>query len=308
MPAPSFIVSNSFMDQFDYMFHGMLRQRGSKLMGMVINEEVVGETKSLRQASVGDAHWVTDVGGITDYTSIKYDKRILKPKPFECPIMLDKYDLVMQGTPDVGQLAQEAADSCGVLIDQLIIKGIGGTAKTSASGDVALPASQTILWNDWSLALEADNPIAINRGLNTSKIAKAVQMLRAKFNSAPLICVASSYALSTLYADKRAANSLMNFQPALAAGQMNPYAGCDGFIPSEQVDNGISTQANKNVEYAYIYAMDQIRLGSSMPLTLDYGKNAERGLNDVFIYRGMYDCLRMQEEAVVRIEITKDLT
>jgi hypothetical protein len=302
----SFGVTNSFLEEFDFMFHQMLRQRGSQLMGMVQEEQVMGATKYLRQASVGDAHFVTDVGGPTEYTTIKYDKRKLEPKPFECPIMLDKYDMVMQGTPDVGQLAQEASDSCGVLIDKIILKGIYGPAATAASGNVVLPTTQNIAYNSNDLlpvATNLDYPAAIRNGLNTSKVATAVQMLRSKFNNAPLICIASNYALSTLRADPRAANSLFNASgPALSIGQNNPYGGCDAFIPSEQVEkNGLA--AGNYREYAYIYALDQIRLGSSMPLTMDYGKNAERGLNDVIIYRGMYDCVRMQEESVVRIEI-----
>jgi hypothetical protein len=293
-----FGISNSFLEEFDFMFHQMLGQRGSQLLGVVQQEQVMGATKYLRQASVGDAHFVTDVGGPTEYTQIKYDKRKLEPKPFECPIMLDKYDMVMQGTPDVGQLAQEASDSCGILIDRIILQGIYGPASTAASGSVTLPASQNIAATDNTLVVENELPPLVKKGLHSGKVAHAVQMLRTKFNNAPLICVASNYALSTMRADPRVANSLFNVSgPALSIGQNSGYGGVDAFIPSEQVEKTTTT------EYAYVYALDQIRLGSSMPLTMDYGKNAERGLNDVIIYRGMYDCVRMQEESVVRIAI-----
>lgn len=296
-------ITNSFLEEFDYRFHSMLHQRGSALMDLVTVEPVVGATKYLRQSSVGDAHFVTSCGSPTEYVAIKYDKRKLEPKPIECPIMLDKYDLVMQGSPDIGMLAQEAADSCGKLIDQIIIKGISGPAYTAASGEVKLPESQNIKYKDTLLVDPEENEV-IKDGLNTGKVAKAVQMLRSEYNNSPLICVASNYALATLRADKRAASSLFNTQPAMATGQNTPFGGCDVFVASEQVERG-RAEDGKEIEYAYMYAIDQIKLGTSMPLTLDYGKNAERGLSDVLIYRGMYDCVRMQEKSVVRIEVFK---
>ena len=312
-------LSNSFYEEFDYMFHEMLHQKGSQLMNVVQQEQVTGAVKYLRQAQVGDAHYVDDHGAPTQYTQVNFDRRKLEPKAFECPLMLNKYDMVLQGMPDPGQLAQEAADSCGKLIDQIIIKGIGGRAATAASGDVTLPNTQYIRWNENTLCennAAGDGPAdgtgvsrATWRGLNVSKVAQAVQMLRTKFNSAMLVCVADNYAMSTLRADPRAANSLFNSGgPMLQIGQNSAYGGCDAFIPCEQVDTGVSTVAgNAPVSYAYIYAVDQVRLGSSMPLTMDAGQNGERGLNDVIIYRGMYDCVRMQEEGVVRIEINKSL-
>jgi len=312
-------VSKSFLEEFDFMFHQMLAQRGSQLMNVVQQEQVVGAVKYLRQVQVGDARFVEDHGAPTQYTNINYDRRKLEPKAFECPLMLNVYDSVMQGMPDPGQLAQEAADRCGVLIDQIVIGGIGGKASTAASGDVVLPSTQVVKWNENTLSQNnagdtapADGTgqsTATWRGLNVSKVSQAVQMLRSKFNNAPIILVADNYSMSTFRADPRAANLQFNVNgPAQSIGQNGPFAGVDMFVPSEQVDSGLSIAAgNAPVTYAYVYALDQIRLGSSMPLTLDVGKNAERGLNDVFIYRGMYDCVRMQEEAVVRIEINKSL-
>lgn len=299
-------VTASYLEEFDARFYDLLHQRGSALIQAVSNEPVIGSTKYLRQAAVGDAHFVDSVGSITEYSPIRYARRKLEPKAFECAIMLDKYDMVMQGMPDVGQLAQEASDSCGKLIDQIIIKGIGGPAETE-SGMMELDNKQTIEYDNVLLG-SVSGAQAVEYGLSTSKVALAVQMLRSKFNSGPIICVANNYALATLRADPRAASADFNSIHSLAEGINAPFAGVDAFVASEQIDNGISINKNEPITYAYIYAMDQIKLGSSMPLTLDYGKNAERGLNDVFIYRGMYDCVRMQEDAVIRVEINAEIS
>ena len=45
-----------------------------------------------------------------------------------------------------------------------------------------------------------------------------------------------------------------------------------------------------------------------MPLHMVNGLNAERHLDQVLIYKGMYDCTRLYEESVVRIEILEDVS
>lgn len=330
----AFEITNSFLEEFDYMFHPFLEQQGSLLLQAVTQEPVQGDVKYIRQQEVGDAHFITDSGGITEYTSIKYDKRRLKPRAFACPISLNDFDLVRQGTPDPALLAQQAANSCGKLIDQIIIEGIGGVAYTESSGDKKLPGAdkvsrgdtalevvaqydktQTIAWNDCTFGGNTeDNTSFVKAGLSTSKIVKAVQKLQSKFNNAPIICVCSSYAAATARSDIRAASSDFNDIHAFMAGVNNPYAGVSAFVVSEQVDGGKSKVGDNgtydasgiNVEYAYIFAMNQIKLGVSMPLTLKNGLNAERYLDNVLIYKGMYDCARMFEESVVRIEINKN--
>ncbi len=177
--------------------------------------------------------------------------------------------------------------------------------------------TQTIAWNDCTLGGNTDDNTAyIKAGLSTSKLVKAYQKLQSKYNNGPVICVCSSYAAATARADYRAASSEFNDIHALMAGVNNPYAGIAAFVISEQVDGGKSKVGENgqynasgiNVEYAYVFSMNQIKLGVSMPLTLKNGLNAERYLQNVLIYEGMYDCTRMFEESVVRIEINKNPT
>jgi hypothetical protein len=240
--------------------------------------------------------------------------------------MIDTVDMVMQGgAPPIGQLAQQAAFACGRLIDELIIRGhantgiggISGMARSAGADNaidnlIPLPDSQFINWNDVSLGFAGDNVAGqynmINMGLNTTKVVKAIQMLQKKFAHGPFICVASSYGLSTLRADPRSANSLFNVQPALATGLNTPYGGVDVFVTSEKVESGKNPKsahaaANGYIEYAYVYARDFVKMGISMDLKMDAGKDPTHRFNDVVCYQGMYDCIRMQDPAVVVIEI-----
>jgi hypothetical protein len=325
MPVLNTSIPASYIEEFSFKFDEMLHQRGSLLMGAVTIEPVIGFSKILRQVNVGKAVWVDEVGGPNEYASIAYGQRILTPHPMKCTFSLDKYDLVRQGLPDVGMLAQEASEACGVLIDQLILSGKGGvggitgaatglvTGNSTVPTQISLPTTQYIEYDNVDLgsSTDVDNNAKLKEGLSTSKIATAVQMLRSKWNTGPIVCVASNYAMSTLRADPRAASSLFNVQPALASGFNTPYAGCDYFIPCEQVARNMLTKksdSNTTVEYAYVYSRDLIKLGESMPLSMEGGTNVERDFNQVISFRGMYDCVRMQEEGVVVIEVNPKAT
>lgn len=338
-------IDNSFLEEFDFMFRPYLQQQGSQLMQAVTPVEVHGAVEYFRQNQVGEARFRTDQGGTTEFTSIKHNRRRLKPRAFDCPISLDVIDMVMQGTPDPEGLAAQAANSCGILIDQIIIQGLGGTSYTEAEGEKKLSGAadtgmanndvpnvvvskydktQTISWNDCTLGgNSADNTSYVKAGLNTGKLQKAVQKLKSKYNYGPILCVGSSYAMATMRSDIRAASSDFNDIHAFMDGINNPYAGISAFIESEQVDGGKSAvKANGtgtandgqgqatgvDVEYAYIFSMNQVLLGCSMPLTLKSGENPERNFDQVLMYTGMYDCTRMFEESVIRVEINKSPT
>lgn len=203
----------------------------------------------------------------------------------------------------------------------------GGTVQ-GAAAIAAYDTTQTIAWNDCTLGGNdntGDNGYYIKAGLSASKVAKAVQKLLEKYNTGPFVCLGSSYALSTARADKRIASSDFNDVKALMAGVNTPYGGVAAWSTSELVKkdahsamNAVTSSNNEHaelvtnlnigpvVEYAYVFDVSKLRMGVSMPMHLDSGLNFERGGQQTLIYRGMYDCIRMFEESVVRIEINRN--
>lgn len=331
-------ITNSFIEEFDSLVYPFLQQQGSKLIQAVTQEPMTGGgVKYIRQNDVGKAFFVTDTGAITEYTPVMYDCRVLEARGFVCPVSLNDFDMVMQGgAPNPSQLAMQTGNRCGELLDEIIIGGISGPVQTKANGIKTLSGAdkvtaggtkeklvanydktQTIAWNDCTLGGNSNqDSIHVKGGLNASKICKAVQKLQAKQNYGPIICVCSSHAASTLRADHRVASSDFNDIHAFMAGATNSYGGVSAFVTSELVDGGKSKAKNADgtydandgaeVEYAYVFCMNQIRLGVAMPLHLEMGQNAERYLSQVMLYKGMYGCIRMFEESVVRIEVNKN--
>jgi hypothetical protein len=243
----------------------------------------------------------------------------------------------MMGTPSIDQYASSAANSCGKYIDQIIIKGIGGPSYSEAAGGyvvlpdikadaaadaapVAYDPTQTIAWADYRNGENNANTrasLSLKAGLNSAKIARAVMMLRDKFNYGPIVCIASEYAMMTLRSDPQCSSFMFSPQRTLADGFISAWGGVDAYIACQLVDGGKShlkenasavqdaSTGDVNIEYAYVYCVDQIKLGVGTELYLKNGLNAERYLNNVLIYQGAYDCTRMFEESVVRIEVAR---
>jgi len=329
-------IDSSFLDTVDTLFHPYLAQQGSHLMHAVTQIPVVGDTYDVRQQNVGPARFREGQGEQTKFTTMEFDRRRLRPRAFDCTVMLDDIDMVKQGTPDPGLIAQQAANSCGQLLDQIIIQGIGGASYSVADSknkyltgaeNISAGASKevlidnydktnTISWNDCTLSATSDNSLTTSCGLSVSKVSKGIRKLREKHADATLFCVASEFALSTLRADLKMANLQYNLQPSMATAQVGQYAGITEFIPSEYVGTGKScvkkadgTYAAKttDVEYAYIFGAEYINLGCSVGLHLETGKDVTRYNADVLFYKGSYDCIRLFEDAVVRIEILRGL-
>lgn len=334
-------INTSYMEMVDTLIHPYLEQQGSRLMGVVTQIPVVGDSFGVRQRHVGEAHWRDGQGEKAQDTVVGYDKRIIRPRGFSCRCKLDTIDVIKQGIPDAASVAQDLSNSCGKRIDEIIIGGIGGASysegrkeniflsgakniKSDKATDkekliAEYDKTQTIAWNDCTLTGNiAENSRSTNAGLSVSKLAKAVQKLRSKHAYGQIWCVASEYAASTYRADERAANMQYNMSPVLATSQNAPIAGVNGFITSQLVDTGksavkvadgtyISPSAAgaPDVEYAYVFVQEHIMLGCSMPLTLDQGQDPTEYFNQVIQYTGMYGCTRMFEDAVVRIEILK---
>jgi len=307
----AFSITNSFMDQFNILFQEMLGQRGSYLMPYTRMEEVIGNSQIVRQGELNSS-------GITEFSPILYDHRKLEPKPISKTISLNEVDMIRQGQPPVDQLAATCSQSCGAALDKVIINAIGGVARTQSSGDIPLPLNQYICVDTMIYGNKGDQ--LSGQGLTTQKILQAVAILRAKYNIPQLVCVCSNAAYGQLIMDERAASSVFNVQRSMASGFMTPFAGVDFFVTSEKTpkhekahlhtggnlitaDSNTAKKVDSEVELVYVYAKDQIVLGSNKPFAMKSANDAHRNFDLVFQCVGMYDAVRMQEESVVAIEV-----
>lgn len=303
----AFTVDNAFLTVFDPIFQELIkRPEGSKLMNLVTQYPMSGDTQYIRQYEVGRARWRSEAAQKTDYTSVKYDRRRARPVPLDLPIMFDDVDNVRIGTPPIQQIAMRAAAECGILIDGKIVEGMTKDTETE-NGLAKLTNANKIAWDSAPYGTDAKQAIA--NSLNTYKCAQAIARMDKRDCIGAKICVASSFALTSLRVDERAANRDFNVQPAMATKMNTAFAGVDLFVSYENMPKwtvsvgGNAPAAGTTKEYAIVYDTSAIYLASNMPLTMKNGTDANKYLNDLIIYTGMYDCVRLYESAVQLIEV-----
>ena len=328
-------INQSYIDTFDTYFYAVLRERGSQMLNGVMPTELSGRSVTKRQYETGRAQFINEKGEDLQEISTTYSKRVMSPHEIRYAFSVTEIDQIMQVMPDVSEIASAAANECGLKLDELIINGVNGSggiigsAKTYNENELAtvtnIPYTQYVPYNNRDFGTvktggSGDDVPNIDNGLTVSKLAKAVSMLDDANNHPPYILVSTSKAQATLRADPRASNFLFNQQRPLESGLLQyPVMGISGFIQSAQVprnirftygdvngnpaENPTALVANSSsIEYAIVYALDQIQLGIARPFTLRTGQDVRKAFNDVFMYNGFYDCLRMQEKSVVIIE------
>jgi hypothetical protein len=322
--AMGFDLSQSYLDQIDYYFRQQIGQQGSLLYNVVQANKipVMGDSLKIRSHDVTDPYWADTAGGITQNSSLKVDSRVIQPQDIIYSIMLDEFILRKQGTENPQDVSAMMSNKLMLFSEDFIINGrnkiggIAGAARTTknVAANVNIPTKNVIKWFDTSLGaipLEKDPNRIISYGLSSSKLAVAFRKLRENFVTSPIVVVASEYALSTMRADERYSNLLYNVQPAMATAQNTPFAGMQMFIPSEKVKKGIKIgtatiggdEENIMGELAYAFALDQIVMGEGMAWSFKYMENPEREGNPMFMFKGSYDYLRLDERAVIVIHV-----
>jgi len=321
-------ISASFKEMVYDQFDLLMGQRGTKLLRYLPNQSItLGEVGRVRQVKLSDAYYKDEFGGKSQFANATYGNRLLFPRAFRCNLNFDQDISYKQGTSDAEVLAMEAVAKCSNKIDEIIIKGVSGPNRTD-TGNVELDASNTIRWYDNGgnkggefLGNPGDyDPIAIEsyRGLNVSKITKASELLDTNDSYGMKICICSDYDYRTLKQDPRAASMLTNYAgPVLSTGQMMPFAGIQDFVTVKGLPTGLSDKrvqgqpdnpANHTVSYAYVVDISRLMIGYHYQVYMEWGKLGEIDNSDALYVKGSYDCTRLEEKAVIRIEVQRDLT
>jgi hypothetical protein len=299
-------------------------QRGSYLLPFMNPVGVVGDSLDIRNTDIGNPTWMNSGTEPTNYTNQTYGCRTLMSHYFSEALIRGMPEVQKVATLDPSILVNLMWDKCGAFLDTTILygkDGIGGLAGKARvknletdAGDydyVDLPKSQYIFYDDveYGVSNDIDNYDSIKYGLSTSKIIKAVEKCREKFQSSNLLCIANTHAQTSLIADPRAANLQWNVIPTMAINGIVSYGGVQNFVISEKVKKGIKTVKddgdNTIVDHAYVVALDQVLLGVGTPIDFTISNSIDHSNAQVIFMWGAYDCLRMDENAVVCIEIKR---
>jgi hypothetical protein len=315
-------IDKAYYEVVNAIFWKKLGQRGSYLLPFVPQVGIIGSSEEIRSTEVGEPTWLETPTQPTKYTNQTYTNRKLEPKDFSLAIIRGQPEVRKVATLDPAILVDMMWDKCGAFLDRLILYGkegrggIGGTALVASDSEtgydaIALPDSQYIMYNDTDYGVTTDlrenTDEKITYGLSTAKLLKGVEKLRENYASDNIICISNVHAKTSLIADPRAANLQWNVMPTMAVNGIVSYAGVQNFIASEQVKKNIPSKVGDEtiVDYAYLFAQDQIQLGVGAQLDFVIENSIDYSMAQVIYMYGAYDCIRMDENAVVCIEVKR---
>ncbi|MDR2267923.1 MAG: hypothetical protein LBD81_00540 [Holosporaceae bacterium] len=304
-------------------FTTLMGQRGSYLLPMFMKYPVMGNMEEVKSIDADGARWREAPAEPVVHSKLTHGKRFLKPNGFYISVLLDELESA-RTLYDPAQIASLLWDKIGIFIDQVILYGKDGTNgfagnslaiinKEDAIGHIVpLPDSQFVFFDNTNYGVSneiADPDNILKYGLSAAKLMKGMNILRKNFASPNIICIANDDALTSLRADPRYANLQWNIQPAMASGVNTPYTGITQFFGSEQVSRNVPSKKDPTVlvDHAYLVDIEKVYIGYNVmkPNEIDmrFDPIPERHHALQIKVDCMYDCVRLQEEAVVCIEV-----
>lgn len=298
-------LQQSFINQVNALITDNLHIiGGSRLQPLTTPQRITGESEYFRQRDIGKARIEDVFSAPIQPVHVDYQRRLMKPKKIIFEWTEDMFVEINKGAGTAEtSIALRSMEECGQMLDQLIIEGLGAPVNIMDTGITTLPERQYVKYNTTSFG-------NTDTGLNAAKISEAVVKLRQNNVPPPYVCVASPAALSQFGLDEKVANSLYNSHQGnlwtpqtVMPKQMFGYAGVDAYVWSHFVDSGLDIAASTvAVEYAYIFSPRYVYLGTQIGLFMDQVKDSQT-FADNYRVSGTYGVLRMEEKAVVRLEI-----
>lgn len=278
-------ITNSFVQQFSANIHDLLEQKGSKLIGKVDVESVVGNKAFFETIGSLDVAKVTTRHADTALSDPAHNRRMLLIEDYAGAVMLDHQDDIKMLISPANNYAKKLANGLGRKIDDIIISAITGTAASGESGGttVALPAGQKIATG--------------GTGLTMAKLIEAKKIFVEAEYDGPLTLAITGKGLEDLLGDEKATSGDYQTMLALVRGEIGSIMGMDVVI-----NNRIPLNGSDKV--ALVFAPEAVKFGKASEMKLDMDKRADKNNNMQVLVRGSFGAVRMEEELVVEISHT----
>lgn len=278
-------ITNSFVQQFSANIHDLLEQKGSKLMGKVDIENVVGNKAFFETIGSLEVAKVTDRHADTTLSDPAHNRRMLLIEDYAGAVMLDHQDNIKMLIDPANNYAKKLANGLGRTIDDIIITAMLGSASAGESGgsSVALPAGQKIATG--------------GTGLTMAKLIEAKKIFVENEYNESLTLAITGKGLEDLLSDEKATSGDYQSILALVRGEIGSIMGMHVVI-----NNRIPLNGSDKV--AIVFAPEAVKFGKASDMKLDMDKRADKNNNLQVLVRGSYGAVRMEEKLVVEISHT----
>ena len=270
-------------------------QRGSRLMGTVMNKDIVGKFGYFDLLAPSEAVKHTTRFGKTNIIDQEHSRRLVNLVEFDWGTFIDRIDTVRMIIDVQGPYVTNAVDALGRSKDTLIIAAATGNAidvdAAEAQTNVALPAAQIIDKDVGGVASD----------LNIAKLIAAKRVfwdndVDLDLPENRLVCVLNGSALESLLNTTDTTSSDFNTVRALVKGDLDQFMGMDFIKSNRLLDNAASEKQ------ILIYAKSGIGLGIGMDMQVSIDRIPEQRNNILVQAAQQLDATRVEDKKVVSVE------
>lgn len=281
-------ITTAFVQQYTRGIDLLVQQMGSRLRNAVrVESGINGKNAFFDQIGATAAILRTGRHTDTPLISTPHSRRRLTLQDYEWADLIDDPDKVRVLNDPTNDYSRNAAFAMGRAIDDVIIAAMGGTADTGETGGTPVPFDGTNQVVDDSAA----NPLTVAKLRTTKRILDQ----RENDPNEERFFVCSARQIENLLQETEVTSSDFATVKALVQGEVNSFMGFT-FIRSERLP---SQQANRR--YNFAWRRSGVTLGIGKDSTGRISERPDKSYSTQVFYSMSIGSVRMEEEAVVRI-------
>ncbi|MGH8037073.1 MAG: phage capsid protein [Stenotrophomonas sp.] len=280
-------ITEAFVQQFADNFKHVAQQTESRFQSAVTLEPgIVGMSKSVNRLGQRKAQRRLVRHGDTPINDQPHSTRFIDLFDWEDGDMIDDLDKVRMLVDPTSDYVKAMVNAMNRTKDEVVIGVLGGNSR-SATGNVALPASQKIA--------------VAGTGLTKAKIIQAKTMFRQKEADAiggeELYMAYSAQAAGEILSDSTLTSADFMASKFLESGDVvGKWLGFT-WIPSEMLPKV------GNTRFLYAWAKSGVALGIGKDTTTRVGEDPGKGFNVRVYAKQAIGATRIEEEKVVEIAV-----
>lgn len=287
----SFQITTAFVQQYKDNVMMLVQQKGSRLRGTVMEEQITGRFGYFEQIGSVDARTVTERHADSPLISTPHARRRVELQDYDWGDLIDKPDKVRTLVDFTSPYVQNAGWAMGRGIDSAIINAFFATAYTGETGSTStsFPAGNQIAVNFSAAA---------NVGLTVEKLREARRLLRAGNVDVTeqLYIGATAKQIDNMLGSTQITSADYNNVKALVQGEIDTFLGFK-FIHTELL--GVDGSSYRRVP---AWSKSGMGLGVGMDVVSRVTERADKRFSTYVYFCMSIGATRLEEARVMEIK------
>lgn len=282
-------LDQAYVSQFSDNIHHLVREGGSKLLGLFSTETARGEKHFFERLGNLTVTQITSRLQATNLQDAPHSRRMATIKRFEGAIALDKLDQLQMLIDPSTDYSRKLAEAHGKNFDLEIYASMLGTAATGkdGTGSQAFSSGQRIAHG--------------SAGMTVAKLNQALRILQANevdTDATPVYLTIDPYALEDLLGDSSNQMTSFDYQESkvMANGGLPSFRGTK-IIKTVRVPDETAGVTHRSL----LFTRDTMKIAMPESMEVKMGEDVTRNFAPVIGTYMAFGSVRMEETTVVDI-------